>query len=65
MRPDAVRYMGRLIVPTSEATLWVADWAEFKDAKGVCTFSEDQTEITLSLPEPYKFSIGFYRQGEA
>lgn len=53
----------RRYVPTSDATKWVGNWGEFIAAGGVCHFNEDQTEIILTLPVPYKFGIGFGRDG--
>lgn len=42
-------------------TVWVGDWNEFRAAGGVVRFNEDQTEITLTLPELHKFGIAFDR----
>lgn len=64
IRNDAVKHKGRWIVPTSDATKWVNTWAEFKEVGGIASFSEDQAEIELLLPEPYKFSIGFNKAEE-
>lgn len=61
VRDDAVRHNGRYTVPTSDATKWVGDWDEFRAAGGQVCFGEDQTEIELKLPAPYKFSIRFQR----
>lgn len=59
LRDDAVKHDGRHIVPTSDKTKWVSNWEEFRAVGGVVAFNEDQTEIELLLPEPYKFSIRF------
>ena len=59
IREDSVKHDGRYIVPTSENTIWVDSWEQFKQVGGTTCWSEDQTEITLSLPERYKFSINF------
>lgn len=59
IRDDAVKYRDRYIVPTSDATKWVATWAEAQAAGLNICWNEDQTEIELLLPEPYKFSIQF------
>lgn len=62
-REDATRQPdGRYVVYTTDETVWVATWAEFKAAKGVMCWSEDQTEITLELPVGHKFSIKFTRK---
>lgn len=53
----------RSFVPTSDATIWISSWEEFKASGGVCCYAEDQATIELQLPEPYKFSIQFFRQG--
>jgi len=64
MRRDAVQHDGRWFVPTTDETKWVSSWSEFlnvnKTAGVPCIhFNEDQTEIRLSLPAPYKFAIDF------
>lgn len=61
IREDAVRHQGRYIVPTTDETKWVGTWEEFKAVGGGMCWSEDQTEIELTLPAPYKFSIQFMR----
>lgn len=61
LRQDAVRYNNDWYCPTSEKTKWVATWEEFIAAGGQVGHNEDQTEITLRLPEPYKFSVRFNR----
>ncbi len=63
-RADAVWHNGRRIVPTiwgepEGNTRYVKSWTDFRDAGGLVTFNEDQTEIYLTLPEGCKFSIGF------
>lgn len=63
-REDAERIDGRPYVRTvygqkAGNTTWVHDWREFKKAGGGMCFSEDQTEITLTLPAGVKFSIRF------
>jgi hypothetical protein len=60
-REDAIEHNGRYIVPTRPDTAWVATLGEFKAAGGIIHFSEDQTEITLTLPVGSKFSIKFLR----
>lgn len=64
LRGDArrARNPDRYYCPTTEATQWVTTWQEFKDAGGNIAFNEDQTEIELLLPEPYKFGVTFMRQ---
>lgn len=37
-------------------TKWISTWDEFTNAGGIAVYSEDQTEITLTLPEGFKFS---------
>ena len=65
LRDDAVRYRERYFVPTEFGkTKWVSNWKEFKEAGGQTCFNDDQTEIELLLPEPYKFGIGFPNNGE-
>ena len=61
IRGDAVKLRNpeRWFVPTSDATRWVSTWDEFLAAGGIVSFSEDQAQIELLLPEPYKFSIRF------
>ena len=61
MRHDAVPHFGRHICPTTEATRWVSTWNEFLVAGGTVCFNEDQTELELLLPAPFKFSIKFQR----
>ena len=64
IRNDAVRLKDprRWYVPTTDRTKWVSTWEEFRAAGGTVSFSEDQAEIELLLPEPYKFSIQFMGQ---
>ena len=68
LRDDTVTHNGRQIVPTvygskdGTNTKWVQSWAEFRSVGGVCHFSEDQTEITLTLPEGWKFGIRFNQE---
>jgi len=64
IRSDAEKVHGRYIVPTSAKTQWVHTWADFKAAGGNLCFNEDQTEIELLLPEPYKFSIQFGKEAD-
>ena len=61
IRDDAVRLRNpdRWYVPTRVATKWVTTWEEFSAAGGKVAFSEDQAEVELLLPVPYKFSIHF------
>lgn len=64
IRNDAVLHNGRYLVPTmygrtSGNTKWVHDLDGFRSAGGCAHYSEDQTEVTLSLPEGFKFSIRF------
>jgi hypothetical protein len=59
LRDDAIKHSGRYYVPTTDQTKWVSNWTEFLEAGGNVCFSEDQTEIELLLPEPYKFGIRF------
>jgi hypothetical protein len=65
-RDDAViigrEQFRREYVPTTHETKWVGNWDEFRSAGGQVHFNEDQTEITLTLPEGVKFGITFYRQ---
>lgn len=54
----------RLFVPTVYGeregnTRWVNSWPEFEAAGGCQHFNEDQTEIVLTLPDGWKFAIGF------
>lgn len=49
----------RYYVPTTESTVWVRNWEQFRMAGGRASWNEDQTEITLSLPVGHKFSIQF------
>jgi hypothetical protein len=62
LRADAIYHSGRYICPTSSETKYVSNWAEFEAAGGQICFSEDQTEITMRLPEPYKFGIRFQQK---
>lgn len=63
-RKDGVWHLGRHIVPTSSETRWIGSLAEYVALTGkMSQFSEDQTEITLTLPEGYKFGIGFFGNG--
>lgn len=62
LRSDAVKWAGRYAVPTTADTKWVSNWQEFLDVGGVVCFCEDQTEIELLLPEPYKFGIKFQQK---
>lgn len=48
-------------VPTTPETKWISTWADFRAARGMLGFNEDQTEICLHLPVGYKFSIQFAR----
>lgn len=43
-------------------TVWVDSWEQFREVGGVMCWSEDQTEIELTLPVRHKFSIQFMRQ---
>lgn len=61
IRDDAIEHDGRYRVPITATTKFVHTWQEFRDAKGQIVFNEDQTEITLRLPEPYMFGCGFQR----
>jgi len=73
-RPDAV-WIGhgpnrRQYVPTiwgepEGNTKWVGTIAEARAVGGRFHFSEDQTEIVCTLPEGYKFGIGFTRESAA
>ena len=72
IREDAVEHNGRYIVPTiygtgdpSRDTIWIDTWAAFKACGGVTCWSEDQTEIELTLPVRHKFSIQFMRNENA
>jgi len=63
-RRDAVIVGGagrqpRRYVLTTDATIWVGTWEEFRKAGGCRHWNEDQTEIVLTVPEPYKLSIKF------
>lgn len=66
VREDAVRIGSdgnrRNYCPTTEKTLWVETWDEAKAAGMEVCWNEDQTEIELRLPAPYKFSIQFQRR---
>lgn len=65
MRKDAIIHRGRVFVPTRYGrndgtdTKWIENLTEFRAAGGILCFNEDQTEITLRLPEGYKFSCRF------
>ncbi len=63
---NELQYFARLgrrkFTPTTDATKWVETWAEFIEAGGVANYNEDQTEVTLTLPEGYKFAIRFNRR---
>lgn len=62
-REDAVKHQGRYIVPTIYGkTVWVDTWEQFRKVGGVMCWSEDQTEIELTLPVNHKFSIQFMRK---
>lgn len=68
-REDAIKHNGRYIVPTIYGTgdsaldtIWINTWDEFRAAGGGMCWSEDQTEIELTLPVRHKFSIQFMRQ---
>jgi hypothetical protein len=62
-REDAVKHRGRYIVPTIYGkTVWIDSWEQFRECGGQMAFSEDQTEIELTLPVDHKFSIQFMRQ---
>lgn len=63
LRDDAVSHQGRHVVPTTDRTVWVSTWEEYKAAGGTCCYNEDQTEIELLLPAPFKFSIQFMGKG--
>lgn len=43
-------------------TIWVDSWEQFRAVGGQMCWSEDQTEIELSLPVRHKFSIQFMRK---
>jgi hypothetical protein len=64
-RGDAVWHRGRRYVPTiwgqkeGGNTQWVGTIEEFRAAGGEFHFNEDQTEIVLTLPDGFKFGIGF------
>lgn len=64
-RDDAVWHNGRRMVPTIYGqatggnTRWVGTWDEFRAAGGIVHFNGDQTELYLTLPEGWKFGIGF------
>ena len=68
VREDALRIGSgssqRLFCPTTETTKWVETWQEAKAAGMEVCWNEDQTEIELRLPAPYKFSIQFQRGAE-
>lgn len=40
-------------------TIWVTTWKQFREVGGELHYSEDQTEIVLTLPEGHKFGIRF------
>lgn len=50
---------GRRFVRSNNETKWAVTWAEFRKAGGITHFCEDQTEIYLTLPVGWKFSIRF------
>lgn len=58
-REDAIWHNGREYVPTTQKTKYVSTLKEFTEAGGITHFNEDQTEITLTVPEGAKFSIRF------
>lgn len=62
-RDDAVKTGSgasfRDYVPTTDETKWIGTWADFRAARGMVGFNEDQTEICLHLPVGHKFSIQF------
>ncbi len=60
-RQDAEWHHGRRYVPTSPLTHWVNSWEEFREVGGAIHFSEDQTEVVLTLPESFKFGIRFMK----
>lgn len=62
-REDAVKVPnhGRYLVPTTNDTVWIDNWEDFRRVDGVMCFSEDQSEIELQLPVGHKFSIRFQR----
>lgn len=64
VREDAIqmRDPSRHYCPTTEATKYVDTWEDAKAAGMEVCFNEDQTEINLRLPAPYKFSIRFQRE---
>lgn len=67
-RDDAIWHQGREIVPTiygekSGNTVWVSNLEEMRRVGGGMAFNEDQTEITLHLPEGHKFGIRFNEGG--
>lgn len=64
LREDAIWHAGRRYVPTiygeaSGNTQWVSTMNELRTAGGTMHFNEDQTEIVLTLPPGWKFSIRF------
>lgn len=68
VREDALKlHDGRYYVPTIYGkgddvdTIWVDSWEQFKAVGGGMCWSEDQTEIELTLPVRHKFSIQFMR----
>lgn len=68
IREDAIMHNGRPFVPTvygtgdpERDTIWVDTWEQFRAVGGVVTWSEDQSEIELTLPVRHKFSIQFMR----
>lgn len=72
IREDAVKYNGRYIVPTiygtgdpERDTVWVDSWEQFLAVGGQMCWSEDQTELELTLPVRHKFSIQFMREATA
>lgn len=70
LRDDAIVHGGRWMVPTvygeeSGNTQWVETLTELREAGGTATFNADQTEVWLTLPVGYKFSIKMLEQERA
>jgi hypothetical protein len=62
-RADAICHRGRKYVPTIEGqTKWVSTLQEFVDAGGIFGWNDDQTEVTLYLPPPFKISCQMFRE---
>jgi hypothetical protein len=59
-RDDAVWAHDHAAVPTTLETKWVHTMTELRAAGGFLNFNADQTEITLTLPEGFKFGIRFH-----